>query len=141
MSHSSRRLHKQNPSIPLRAVYQLMGSISSRNNNMGNVCTSATKDALPRSSRPTYEPSFRKETSVTETASTVVVDHEDVRLRAESENSSVNSPQNSFSYKHLNANCVKNGNVVSITLLPHQHSLFCERKVRSQFCGITFLML
>lgn len=62
----------------------------------------------------------------------VSVDHNDIRVRAGSEQS-VSSSGNSFSVKSgTNVNCVKNGQVVSVVLLPHQHSLFCERKVRTK---------
>ena len=128
-----------------------MGSIASRSSDsskMGNTCTK------PSSSNSTYNPTtttnsasasgngggefgrFKSMSSISrfnsqrEVAS-VSIDHNDIRMRAESELSSLHSsPNSSFCVKAGdNVNCHKNGQVVSIVLLPHQHTFFCERKV------------
>ena len=121
-----------------------MGSIASKttdSNKMGN-CVSEPKKNVGEMTVGSYEANggFRpKSTLVKKTEvsvnshrdiAAVTVDHNDIRVRAESDQSS-SSPANSFSVKSgSKVNCVKNGQVVSVVLLPHQHSLFCERKVR-----------
>lgn len=119
-----------------------MGTISSRtsNKNMGNTCShiddkptqpegSPVKlfTVLPGSVSP--PPLLHRGDSNQQGA--VCIDHSDIRLRAESEfsNSTQDADRTSNIYVKYQGDCLKNGQILSVVLLPHQHTLFCERKV------------
>ena len=116
-----------------------MGTVLTRpnNNEMGNTCTKSGDDIASKDSdnNKSNAPSVLPKATVKDTDA-VTVDHNDIKLRAESElsNSLQSSPSASFCVKSgSNINCIKNGSILSIILLPHQHTLFCERKVRILF--------
>ena len=125
-----------------------MGTIASRtsNKNMGNTCsnnegTQAQTQPLPNTAQTQPVKSFtvisgnvsppRLYRGDSNQQGEVSIDHSDIRLRAESEfsNSTQEADRASNIYVKSHANCIKNDQVLSVVLLPHQHTLFCERKV------------
>lgn len=71
-------------------------------------------------------------------AETVHMEHAEIRNLLESTAGTASQESEEVGGKAGSVvNCMKNGSIVTISLVPHQHTLFCERKV----CLLLFIFV